>query len=62
MKLLLRVEEAAAALAISRAEAYRWIAAGKMPGVVQVEGRIRVSALALARWVEELAKQKPAGV
>jgi excisionase family DNA binding protein len=52
-KLLLRGEEVAAALNISRALAYRWMAAGILP-VVRVPGgrSIRVPQQALLRWIE----------
>jgi excisionase family DNA binding protein len=52
-KLLLRGQEVAEALNISRALAYRWMAAGILP-VVRVPGgrSIRVPQQALLRWIE----------
>ena len=52
-KLLLRGQEVAEALNISRALAYRWMAAGILP-VVRVPGgrSIRVPHQALLRWIE----------
>jgi excisionase family DNA binding protein len=52
-KLLLRGQEVAEALNISRALAYRWMAAGILP-VVRVPGgrSIRVPQQALLKWIE----------
>jgi excisionase family DNA binding protein len=52
-KLLLRGVEVARALNISRALAYRWMAAGILP-VVRVPGgrSVRVPQLALLKWIE----------
>ena len=52
-KLLLRGQEVAEALNISRALAYRWMAAGILP-VVRVPGgrSIRVPQQALLRWID----------
>jgi excisionase family DNA binding protein len=52
-KLLLRGQEVAEALNISRALAYRWMAAGILP-IVRVPGgrSIRVPQQALLKWIE----------
>jgi excisionase family DNA binding protein len=52
-KLLLRGTEVAEALNISRALAYRWMAAGILPVVRMPRGRaVRVPQQALMRWIE----------
>jgi excisionase family DNA binding protein len=52
-KLLLRGQEVAEALNVSRALAYRWMAAGILP-IVRVPGgrSIRVPQQALLKWIE----------
>ncbi len=49
-KLMLRVQEAAEALGVSRAKAYELIAAGQIPSV-KLGGCIRVPVAALERWI-----------
>lgn len=51
-RLLLRPEEAADLLGVSRAQAYRLIAAGELP-YVRLGHRIRVPVEALRRVIEE---------
>lgn len=55
-KLLLRVDEAAQVLSISRATAYELVRAGAMPGIVRLGGRsIRISLAALEAAINEEA-------
>jgi excisionase family DNA binding protein len=49
---LLRVQEAATMLAISRSRAYQMAQAGTLPGVVRLGGSIRVNARALEDWID----------
>jgi excisionase family DNA binding protein len=56
VRLLYRINEAAEALAISRAQLYRLIAAG-MLRVVHVGRAVRVPADELQRFVDELASR-----
>lgn len=50
--LLLRPEEAAQLLKISRSQTYRLLAAGELPSL-RIGRSIRVPLAALTRWVEE---------
>lgn len=51
-KLLLRAEEAAQFLNVSRSEFYRWVVAGLCPRGVQVRNLRRWPVAELTRWVE----------
>jgi len=51
--LLLRVEEAARLLRISRSRMFELIAAGAVPGVVRIGRSVRISRRTLEAWVEE---------
>ena len=51
-QMLMRVDEAAAALSISRSRIFALIAAGELPAV-RLGRSVRISADALKRWVEE---------
>lgn len=53
-RLLLKGQEVAEALGVSRALAYRWMGSGVLP-VVRVQGArsIRVPREALLRWIEQ---------
>jgi excisionase family DNA binding protein len=50
--LLLRVDEAAALLGISRSHTYELISAGALP-VVRMGKSVRIGRAALERWVEQ---------
>ena len=52
-KLLLRINEAAAAVGLSRSKIYQLIAAGEIP-VVRVHRSVRIVATDLEAWVEGL--------
>ncbi len=54
MKLLLRVDEAAAACSISKSACYSAIAAGLLPAI-RVGHAIRVPVAALEAWINEQA-------
>ena len=49
---LLKVEEAAALLRISRAKAYEMAASGELPGVVRIGRSLRVSRRRLLAWLD----------
>ena len=51
-RLLLRPQEAAEMLGVSRAKLYELLADGTLPKI-RLGGSVRVPALALRRWVEE---------
>lgn len=51
-KLLLRPDEAADAIGVSRAKAYELIAKGDLPSV-RIGGSVRVPLEGLKRWVSE---------
>jgi excisionase family DNA binding protein len=50
-RLLLRVDEAAARLSISRSKAYALARAGELPGAMRVGKTIRVSMRGLEEWI-----------
>ncbi len=54
-RILLRVPEAAERLGISRAYAFRLIAAGQIP-IVRIGSAVRVPAAALREWAEKKAE------
>ena len=55
-KVLLKGAEVATMLAISRAQAYKWMATGVLP-VLRIGGSIRVPREALLRWIEHRTQQ-----
>ncbi len=60
--LLLRGNEVAAALGISRALAYRWMQDGTLPVLRAPAGRVvRVPRVALEQWIETHTRQAGAG-
>ena len=52
-RLLYRMEDVAHLLNISRSKAFEMAAAGKLPGVVRLGRSVRVSRIALERWIQE---------
>lgn len=54
-RLAYRVGEAADTLGISRSQAYRLIAEGRLPSI-KVGGSVRVPARALEKWIEKEMK------
>jgi excisionase family DNA binding protein len=58
LPLLMRSEEVAEALGLSRAQAYRWIQTRRVP-VLRVPGcrSVRVPREALKRWIEDRTEQ-----
>ena len=52
---LLRAEEVARMLNISRSKVFALMASGEIPGVVRIGRSVRVSRLALERWIEQQA-------
>jgi excisionase family DNA binding protein len=60
--LLLRGNEVAAALGISRALAYRWMQDGTLPVLRAPAGRVvRVPRAALEQWIAENTREAQAG-
>lgn len=60
--LLLRGNEVAEALGISRALAYRWMQDGTLPVLRAPAGRVvRVPRAALEQWIEENTRKAQAG-
>jgi excisionase family DNA binding protein len=55
-RLLLRVPEVAEALGLGRTKVYELIATGELP-VIRLGRAVRVSVVALQKWVEEHDKQ-----
>lgn len=55
MDKLLRIEEAARVLSISRAKAYSMAARNEMPGLIRLGGSVRVDPRVLAAWLDECA-------
>lgn len=53
--ILLRFDEAARLLRISRSRLYEMVARGEVPGVVTFGRSRRISRVALERWVDEQA-------
>lgn len=53
MKALLRVDEAAAALAVSRWTIYRWVEQGRLEGTKIGHGTLRIFAHSIDRLVEQ---------
>jgi excisionase family DNA binding protein len=51
-KLLLKLDDAAKLLGLSRAKAYQMAQTGEMPGVVRMGRTVRVSDAALRSWIE----------
>jgi len=56
-RLLLRVLEVAEALGLERTKVYELIAAGALP-TIRVGRAVRVSVMALQKWVEEQNHQR----
>jgi excisionase family DNA binding protein len=56
--LMLRVPEAAAMLAISRAKSYELIRRGELPSV-RIDGCVRVPVEALRRWIDIHLNEQP---
>jgi excisionase family DNA binding protein len=55
---LIRIDEAAKRLAISRTKAYELAQEGRLPGVVKIGDKgIRVSVAALDAWIDEQAAE-----
>lgn len=52
---LLRAEEAAKLLNISRSKVFALMASGQLPGVVRIGRSVRVSRTVLERWIAEQA-------
>jgi len=48
---LLRMNEVAERLAISRSKAYQLVSEGRLPGAMRVGSSLRVSAAALDAWI-----------
>ena len=51
-RLLLRMDEAAKVLGISRSKCYELAAAGLLPGVIRLGKSLRVSVRALEEWIK----------
>ncbi len=51
--MLLRPAEAARLLGISRSKCYALLSAGELPGAIRVGQSIRVSRVALERWIAD---------
>ena len=54
-KLLWTIGETADALGISRSAVYGMLRTGDLPGVVRLNRSVRISADALAKWINEKA-------
>ncbi len=59
--ILLRAEEGAALLNISRTKFFELMATNSLPGVVRIGRSVRISRAALERWVEEQSGE-PRGI
>lgn len=54
--LLVRVEEAARLLDLSRSKVYELLARDELPGVVRIGRSVRISRQSLEQWVDAQAK------
>lgn len=57
-RLLLTIPQAARSLNISRAMLYSLIAKGKGPPVVHLGRSVRVPAISLRKWVDEMEREQ----
>ncbi|MDP9363538.1 MAG: helix-turn-helix domain-containing protein [Chloroflexota bacterium] len=53
LPILLKAEQGARLLGISRSKFFQLMAAGELPGVVRIGRSVRISRAALERWVRE---------
>lgn len=57
---LLRAEEVAKLLNISRSKTFALMSAGALPGIVRIGRSVRVSRTVLERWIDEHAGETDA--
>ncbi len=58
---LLKPEEAAMLLNISRSQMFALMARGEIPGVVRIRRSVRISRIVLERWIAEQASNPAPG-
>ena len=59
--LLVRAEEVAELLDVSRSKVFAMMASGELPGVVRIGRSVRVSRASLERWVRERSGDETTG-